>query len=186
MHPTSHGRRALLLGVAGGVLALLLTACGGGSSSSSTGPSSSSGSLKRVDGRVVSSSTAEAPADSLLARLAALFGMPTAADAQVSNCTVTAPGGVTTTTGSDGRFVLQNVPIASDGSVTLTFNCPGAATGSLRLEGLPAGSVITLEVDVRPGRVTVRSRNVDASPSPSPSPKVSQKPSPSPSAKVSP
>lgn len=186
MHTITLSRRPLLLGVAGGVLALLLTGCGSGSSSSSTGPSSSSASLRRVEGRVVSASTAQVPDGSLWTRLATLFGGPRAAEAQVSNCTVTAPGGVTTTTDRDGRFVLQNVPIASDGSVTLNFACPGGAVGSLRLEGMPAGAVITIEVDVRPGRVGIRTRNVNPSPSPSPSPKVSKQPSHKPSAQVSP
>lgn len=179
MRAMIRSRWTLLLGI--GMWGIVLAGCGGGGGgSSSTGPTATSGTLTRVEGRVVTASTAQAPAGSLLAWVTGFLHWSRAAEAQVANCTVSAPGATPVTTNSNGEFVLLNVPIGSSGSVTLTFACPGVASGTLTLENLPPGAVVKIQVDVRPGRVAIKTKNVDVNPSPSPN--VSPMPSP----KVSP
>lgn len=172
MYATNRYQHLRALGVAIGLAGLVLAGCGGGSKSgsSSTGPTSSG--AVRVEGRVVSVSRAMGSGGPVLTWIEAVLS-PREAEAQgVPNCTVSA-GGVTGVTDGNGRFILTNVP-TNAGAVTLTFSCPPNVTGTLTLGNLPPNSTVTLEVDVRPGEVRVRTRNVQPS---APSPSASQ-PSP--------
>jgi len=84
--------------------------------------------------------------------------------------------GLSATTDQSGRFVISGAP---SGSATLRFEGPGI-DARLKLSGLVAGQVLTIEVQVAGGRA-VLAGSADDSPSPSPSPSASPSPSPSPS-----
>ncbi len=160
---TRNGSR-WYLGAALGVLAMGVASCGG-SSGSSSGPSSSSQTLKRLDVQIVRR-TAQVPAPSMLARLGDLLGWPQVAEA--SHCTVTA-GGVTATTGPDEKATLNGVAVSSGGTVPVTIQCSDGTTGSFTLAGAVPGAVVTVTVEVEPGKVEVKIRDQHVSPPSKPS-----------------
>lgn len=165
MHVTiSRILRTWYLGAALGILAVTLAGCGG-SSSSSSGPSSTSQTLKRLDVQIVRR-TAEAPPQSVLARLADLLGWPQVAEA--SHCRVTA-GGVSGTTGADEKASLPGVVVSPGGTVPVSIQCSDGTNGTFTLAGAVPGAVVTVTVEVEPGGVEVRLRDQRVSPPSKPS-----------------
>ncbi len=163
------------LGAALGVLAMAAAGCGG-SSSSSSGPSSSTQTLKRLEVQLVRTA-AQLPAPTMLARLGDLLGWPQVAEA--SHCTVTA-GGVTATTGPDEKATLNGVAVSPGGTVPVTIQCSDGTTGSFTLAGAVPGAVVSVTVEVEPGKVEVKIRDQHVSPPSKPSkpskPSASSKP----------
>lgn len=154
--------------LAAGILTLgvALAGCGGGSkSSSSTGSTgSTTAALKRLEVQVTGTSTAQAPATSLLARLGQLVGWPAAAEASVGlqGCTVTASTlpGVSVTTDGEGKAILVDVIVPA----TVSVSCPDGSSGQFPISG-PPGAVVTVKVETKPGKLEVRSRHGAEDPS---------------------
>lgn len=163
------------LAVTVGVLGVVLAGCGGGSKgSSTTGSSATTAALKRLEVQVVGVSTAQGPS-TVVGHLAALLGWPTTAEAGpgVAGCTVTAvTSGVSAITDADGRAVLVNVLVGD----TVTVACTAGPSGSFVVTG-PAGGVVTVKVEVEPGKVEVKAKDQKVSPATVSTPSVPSAPS---------
>jgi hypothetical protein len=166
--------RALVVGLM--AAALFVAGCGGGGKGSGS-PTSATATqtVKRLEVTVVRpSAAAETPrpffawATDLLA-----FGR----SAEAASCSVTA-GLQTVQTDAHGKATLVNVPVDATGNIPVTINCDG--TESLVNVSAKAGTVVSVTVEVRPGRVEVKAKNEHVSePSVSepstPSQKISQR-----------
>jgi hypothetical protein len=155
----------------GGVVllgAVTLAGCGGSKSSSTTGAAATQ-TVKRLEVTVVSRSAAVRGPRSFVAWAAEILTWGRSAEAAI--CTVTA-GGQTATTDVGGKAVLQNVPVGPSGNIPVTINCYGT-TSAVNITGTP-GAVVSVTVEVEPGKVEVRAKSEHVS-----EPKVSQPSQPS-------
>jgi hypothetical protein len=124
-------------------LAVLLFASGCGSSMSPTDASSSGATIRGTVNAGVSSAAAPG--------VTALSGSRKGIRVMVVGTDMQ------TTTDSQGRFVLQGLP---DGSATLRFKGDGL-DATLRIDGLAAGQVVTITVDLNGSRATLVDREDD-------------------------
>ena len=144
---------------------LVLAGCGGGKgSSSSTTGASATQTVKRLEVTVVRPTAAAETPRAFLARAAELLGWARIAEA--ASCTVTAAG-QTVSTDAGGKAILLNVPVDSTGNIPVTIDCNGVQS-TVNVSGAP-GSVVSVTVEVGPGKVEVKAKNEHVSP-----PKVGQ------------
>ena len=134
--------------------ALILAACGGKSSSSTSASSPQAQTVKRLEVTVVSRNAAAQSPRSFMAWAAEIMSWGRSAEA--ATCTVSA-GGKTATTDADGKAVLQDVTVGAGGNIPVTINCNGTVS-TVNITAT-AGTVVTVVVEVEPGKVEVRAKS---------------------------